>query len=381
MMNNNNMDRDKEKDTNNNELSQGELNQAEVTEKETTVHEPPQRTTTVEKAPAPVPAPSYEIRLWRVGTFSMGITLIALGLFLILARVYDMSVMWYMLKWWPALIIVLGLEMVIYNSLANGKRGAVRITYDIFSIFLVVVFLLCSLVFYIMDSSGVLTAAQRYLLANAQYVEREMVNYSVNDGVQRLVLETESESITLHAYEGQDVRVSAVYKGRFTSREEAETFAEEQLVTQEHLGDTLYLKTYSPYFLRHPVFNHPMPEQEITVFVPQHVNVDILKVRGTLDMHIPKVESNWDINIQGRSVNMYLESADNVHLQAEIFQHGNIGGNVDWDHFEVKDRDDHDSKKPQEKAVKTWGAGEHQITLRQSSGTAVINIKNSSPDI
>lgn len=78
---------------------------------------------------------------------------------------------------------------------------------------------------------------------------------------------------------------------------------------------------------------------------------------------------------------LFQDATDNVHLQAEIFQHGNIGGNVDWDHFEVKDREDHDSKKPQEKAVKTWGAGEHQITLRQSSGTAVINIKNSSHDI
>ena len=368
------MDNNMDKGSNDNELSQNELNQAEVTEIEKTETASEQTNTTVKKAPKPVQ--NGEMRQWRVGTFSMGITLIALGLLLILTRVYELPLMWHLMKWWPVLIIVLGLEMVVYNSLANIKRGAVRFTYDFFSIFLVVGFLIFSAGFYFIESSGVLGVAQRFLLANAHIVEQGTEIYPVNDGVQRLVLETESERVTLIAYDGEEVRMSAVYKGSFTSREEAETFAAEQLVQKEHLGDTLYLKTYSPYFLRHPVFNHPMPEQEITVFVPQHIDVDILKARGVLDIHIPNVQSNWDINIQGRSVNMYLDTVANVYLQAELTQHGNVEGNVKWDHFEVKDREDTDPEKSQVRAVKTWGEGEHSITLRQGSGTAVINIKN-----
>jgi len=368
---NNNLDGNNENSNIDNELGQDQITEKEKTEIASTQ----QINTTVKKAKKPVQ--NGETRQWRVGTLSMGITLIALGLLLIFIRVYELPLMWHLMKWWPLLIIVIGLEMVVYTSLVNVRRGAVRFTYDFFSIILVVGFLSLSAGFYFVEASGVLQVAQRYLLANPHVVERDTLNYPVNDGVQRLALETESERITLIAYDGEEVRVAAVYKGTFISREEAENFADAQLVKQEQLGDTIYLKTYSPYYARHPVINHPMPEQEITVFVPGHIDVDILKAWGTLDIHMPNVKSNWDINIQGRTVNLYLNTADSVHLQAEISQQGKIEGNVKWDHFEEKDREDTDAEKPQVKAARTWGEGEYKITLRQASGTAVINIKNS----
>ncbi|MDO9534511.1 MAG: hypothetical protein Q7J85_04080 [Bacillota bacterium] len=314
-------------------------------------------------------------RQWRVGTFSMGFTLIALGLFLILARVYELPTMGYMMKWWPLLIVVLGLEIVVYNSLANVKRSPVRFTYDFFSIFLVAVVLIFSAGFYFIESSGVFTMAQRFLLSSPHVVAEEKISCPISDRLQALSLEVESGALNLSAYDGDEIKVSIIYKGHFPSREEAETFAAEQYVKQELLGDTLYLKIFSP-AVTHHFFNHPEPEQEVTVLIPDRINVDVLRARGDLQLYLQEVNNNWNINYEGRNSIINLEKVTNTTLDAEISERGSIEGNVNWDHFETKHEDDSDPAKPQINAVKRWGNEEHTITLRQRSGTAVINIKN-----
>ncbi len=314
-------------------------------------------------------------RQWRVGTFSMGFTLIALGLFLILGRLYEIDILTYMIKFWPLLIIVLGLEIISYNFLTHVKKGGGHFTYDFISITLVILFLLFSIGVCFLESSGLFAVTQRYLLSSAHIVEEEKVSCPVNDGIQSLIMEAESKALTLRSYDGDKIKVSAVYKGYFASREEAEVFAMEQPVRQERLGDTLFLKIFSPAFTRY-IFSHPMPEQEITVYVPEKINVELQSSGESLDLYLPAVKSNWGINFQGRSSNIYLDTAENANLDVEISRRGSLQDNVSWDQFESSEQEDLDFGTPQIKAFKKWGNGKYTIFLRQTSGTALINVNN-----
>jgi len=321
------------------------------------------------------PFKNSETRQWRVGTFSMGFTLIALGLFLILGRLYEIDILTYMMTLWPLLIIVLGLEMIAYNFLTHVKKSGGRFTYDFISIFLVILFLLFSMGVCFLESSGLFAVTQRYLLSSAHIVEEEKVSCPVNDGIQSLIMEAESKAFTLRSYEGDKIKVSAVYKGYFASREEAEVFAMEQPVKQERLGDTLYLKIFSPAFTRY-IFSHQMPEQEITVYVPEKINVELRSSGESLDLYLPAVKSNWEINFHGRSSNIYLDTAENARLGVEISRQGSLQGNVSWDQLKSSEEEDLEAETPQIKAFKNWGDGEYTIFLRQTSGTAYINVNN-----
>jgi hypothetical protein len=329
-----------------------------------------------------------EIRYWRVGTFSMGLTLIALGLFLILGRFFEVDILYYIVNFWPLMIIVLGLEIILFNSLAFSKKSRFRFTYDFLSIFLVIVFLAAGAGFYFLESSGLFAAAQRFFLSSARVVEEEKLSCSINDGLQSLSLEVESGDVILKAYEGDEIKISAIYKGYFLSKEEAEAYAKEQMVKGEHLGNTLYVKIFRPANSHHLLFHHEVTDQEITVLIPETINVEVLKTRGNLQLHLPAVKSNWSINHEGNNSQVYLDSAEDTRLAVEILRQGDLQGNVTWDLLETREekmtgheRTEQELAVPQDvkpwlKAVKSWGEGTHSISLRQARGNTTIKVNS-----
>jgi hypothetical protein len=99
-------------------------------------------------------ASRVETRHWRVGTFSMGLLLIFLGVIMLAGKSNEAYTFTYFLRYWPFILIVLGAEMILYNTLATAKGLKVRFSYDVFSIFLVLVLVFCSSAFLIFESTG-----------------------------------------------------------------------------------------------------------------------------------------------------------------------------------------------------------------------------------
>lgn len=83
------------------------------------------------------------MRRWRVGTFSMGLTLILTGVILFVGQVVDINYAFEILKWWPVILILLGIEMLIY--LHFSKEEEPKIQYDGASIFIVVLLIVVSI--------------------------------------------------------------------------------------------------------------------------------------------------------------------------------------------------------------------------------------------
>ncbi|NRD77721.1 hypothetical protein HPT25_09715 [Bacillus sp. BRMEA1] len=75
------------------------------------------------------------MRIWRVGTFSMGALLVLLGLLLFLSKFFELSIVQVMTAWWPILLIVLGIEILLYLFWSRQENPVLR--YDILSIFFV----------------------------------------------------------------------------------------------------------------------------------------------------------------------------------------------------------------------------------------------------
>lgn len=86
------------------------------------------------------------MRKWRVGTFSMGMLLIFMGILLLVGRIKSISSINMILNLWPIIIIILGIEILVHVYFSREDQP--RVKYDVFSIFFITIVLIASLGIY-----------------------------------------------------------------------------------------------------------------------------------------------------------------------------------------------------------------------------------------
>ena len=74
----------------------------------------------------------------RVGTFTLGVSLVVLGVALMISFFTDAFTVYEVMKFWPVFIIVFGIEVLIQAILNNDEK----LRYDGLSIFLGIVLIL-----------------------------------------------------------------------------------------------------------------------------------------------------------------------------------------------------------------------------------------------
>ena len=69
------------------------------------------------------------MRQWRVGTFSMGILLLATGILLLYGQLQPYPATEYLLQWWPLIFVLLGLEVLLQAYFNKVEDGESRVRY------------------------------------------------------------------------------------------------------------------------------------------------------------------------------------------------------------------------------------------------------------
>lgn len=103
-------------------------------------------------------------RSWRVGTLSMGLSLLFLGALIMVSQWKGADVFETTLAWWPLIFILLGLEIVIYTLWFRGKG---KMYYDVLSVLFVGFLAVCCLVFAGVSSLG-LTQELRHVISSTE---------------------------------------------------------------------------------------------------------------------------------------------------------------------------------------------------------------------
>ncbi len=313
-----------------------------------------------------------QVRQWRVGTFSMGFTLIALGLALLLDKAAGHALSYEnLLRYWPLILVVLGTEILLYNFVAGAKGRSIRVTYDFLSIILVIILLFAGIALTALESVGLIDLARRNFNTTEQTVEREKTLPAA--GIASLYLEDESGSVKIISYSGEEIVIKSQYRGMFLSREDALAFAEEQPLKTEQRDDRVFINLYRPLFNRYIDYKF---SQEVTVFVPEDIDVTFQGGGGRLQLFLPRLESNWEVRQKGGFLEVWLEEVNNAGLTVELAKKGVLKADITWQSRE--EREDYASKgEPYLRAAKTWGTGAHSLFIRQESGTVAINMKES----
>lgn len=89
---------------------------------------------------------------WKVGTLSMGLLLIALGVLLLGNTFWDISITQIIAYGWPIVLIILGIEVITYSFFKKDKP----IKFDIFSIIILILILIFTFTIYAVQEIGIL---------------------------------------------------------------------------------------------------------------------------------------------------------------------------------------------------------------------------------
>lgn len=96
------------------------------------------------------------MKIRRVGTISMGISLITFGILILVSQFNEISAVKLAVKFWPCMLILLGGEILWFSYNAKKEDNDIIIKYDIFSIFIVLAILFINIVLYGFIETGIM---------------------------------------------------------------------------------------------------------------------------------------------------------------------------------------------------------------------------------
>lgn len=174
------------------------------------------------------------MRKWRVGTISMGILLVVTGVLLLVSELQGLSGAMLIMRWWPAILIVLGLEILAYIFLS--KEDQPKIKFDGLSIFLTVFIILISTGVYATHSFLKSDLANRFFEEVGFYKYESVFDksYEVDAiNVKRLEIDNSHGNITVRKYEGDQIKIEAVITIKSNDALDMEAIAERVVSVSE----------------------------------------------------------------------------------------------------------------------------------------------------
>ncbi|CAG7655678.1 hypothetical protein ACFQI7_29270 [Paenibacillus allorhizosphaerae] len=215
---------------------------------------------------------------WRVGTLSMGLTLVFLGSILFVSQMNGMKAFDAFIAWWPILFVLLGLEIILYIWFSRKENSVIH--YDFISVFFVSVLYACCLGFAMLTSIGVIGEIRQAVSEVERTVELPDAQEPVGANIKRIIVQTSGSQVKVDQSTERTVHVFGSYRERVLK--EAGTEADKpNPYAFKTVGDTMYVQIKQQ--PAHRGLRSYYPYMRVTVVLPQELQVE---VRGADQMPI-----------------------------------------------------------------------------------------------
>ena len=250
------------------------------------------------------------MRTWRVGTFSMGVALLFLGMILLYSQFIDINLTQVMIAWWPMILVVLGLEILLYLFLSRQEKPFLK--YDLLSIFIVGLLGTVGIGFAILNSTGIVEKVAEVLDRKEQSFELPEYTKQLPDHVKRVVIHSERSPITIEGATGNEVSMFGTYRAATAKKEELIQQASDYVSIQEK-GDTLYITLKELPEELVPFYNEG--SLSATIVVPSEVKLEIFGSGNSVTIKPRMLLSDWTIDSTS-NVSLYIQENSDVLVSA-----------------------------------------------------------------
>lgn len=264
------------------------------------------------------------MRRWRVGTLSMGLVLVTLGLLMLFAQFNQKAVLGMVINWWPIVLFLLGGEVLWFAY--GSKEESPRVKYDLFSIFIVFIIVMCSLGLYGLGEIGLLGEVQKTIAAQQYVVQVPEQAIPVGDGVRRIVVQSPRKPVTVRVTGEAQVKVLCTADVAADSLLTAEKLLEGVRVRPTQSGDTLYL-SFSSVSGGGDLGYHGRV-RSYTLFLPEGKDVE-MENDHSLVLQADGLKGNWLVEGPGE-VEARIKQDSDVQVNVSSEQPLELGGNIKW---------------------------------------------------
>ena len=221
------------------------------------------------------------MRKWRVGTISMGILLVATGILLLLSELKGLSGAMLILRWWPAILIILGIEILAFIVLS--KEDQPKLKFDGLSIFLTILIVLISSGVYATHSFVKSDFSNRVFNEIGFYKYESVLNkaYEVNaENINSLDIDNSYGNVKIEKYDGSSIKIDAVIVIK-SNNETASALVEKLIEVSE--TQTLVIRTKNEGLTGNSNNRHQL-SVNYTVKVPKELSYNIKNRYGDTTM-------------------------------------------------------------------------------------------------
>ncbi|MFS0862767.1 hypothetical protein [Fredinandcohnia sp. 179-A 10B2 NHS] len=265
------------------------------------------------------------MRKWRVGSVSMGLSLIMLGILLFLSQLRDTQMFEPLLVWWPLILVVLGIEIVLYLFLSKQEHPIVK--YDLLSIFFVGIIGTIGIGFTLLASTGLVDEVQAFLGAEHRTIDLPEVEEQLPTTIKRIVLETNSSSTKIESSLTSNLHVFGTYQATVDPKGKPVIASKNDYVFTKVVGETMYITIKDP-------SNHSGPFNtyttlDPTIVIPASVRLEVRGEHNRISLYPGSVENHWVVD-GGGHVDVYVSKENNVLLSAT--SNSDLqNGTINWD--------------------------------------------------
>ncbi|WP_459501378.1 LiaF transmembrane domain-containing protein [Bacillus sp. C1] len=306
------------------------------------------------------------MRTWRVGTISMGISIITLGCFLLFSTIKGTQTFDHLTAWWPILFIVLGIEILLYVTFSKKEQPIIK--YDIFSIFFIGLLGTIGIAFSFLLSTGLLEEIRYSIDTTEQTNNIPEVQHDIPDSIKKVVVNTSNHPLTIEGSNSNKVHLLGTYE--MTMKEnEKDKLQQDDFMTVQTVGETMYV-TVKPLPVHHKFFAS-QSKMTATLVLPQNKNVEIRSSERELSLYPGQLQNNW--SVQERSnVSVHLVKDSDITLSA-VTNQKEAHGNLPWEHVEelTKRENNSSEEKPESSEKEQW----YKNTIKTGNGTYQLNIQ------
>lgn len=295
------------------------------------------------------------MRTWRVGTFSMGASLVLLGIFLFLSRFIGLDLIHVMTAWWPILLVVLGIEILLYLFLSRQEKPVLR--YDFLSIFFVGLLGTAGIGFAILSTTGILGKVEEVMAREERSFELPDFSYQLDDSIKRVVVRTVGYQMTIEATEEKEVSMIGTYRVQTMKKAKLLKSADD-IIAANKKGDTLYLNVKTLPNEVVPFDEHG--EVAATILIPKDVKLEVIGSGQSLTLKPRSLTNDW--NIESAS-SIVVDVTENSNLKVAAIGVEDIRGkDGEWKVSE-KPNSDGTENSVLKNAVYQTGEGKYRINI------------------
>ncbi|MBB6455374.1 hypothetical protein HNQ94_003874 [Salirhabdus euzebyi] len=209
------------------------------------------------------------MRQWRIGTFSMGLLLVLLGVSLLLSNVIEIDVLNIALSWWPLLLIVVGLEIILFLFVSKEKLPFLK--FDFLSMIFIGVLGFIGIGFFTLHSVGIVAEVKEAISEETRTGALPQGSHSITDEIDQIIIKTNTTPVEVERNTSKELVVFGTYE---TTISNEGNFELESIVDFIEAGNILYVQIFDG--KQEGGLHYERTTYYPTISIPQDVKVEIV---------------------------------------------------------------------------------------------------------